>query len=49
MSVAPASSALPSRSSSSIFEESTWMIPWRSNIHATAPDEPMLPPNFSNT
>src|SRR6267142_614711 len=48
MSVAPASSAFPSRSSSSILAASTWMIPWRSNIHATAPEDPMLPPNFSN-
>ena len=47
MSVAPASSALPIRSSSPILSASTWMMPVRSNIHATAPDEPMLPPNFS--
>src|SRR6266571_3724701 len=49
MSVAPASRALASRSSSLIFSASTWITPLRSNIHATAPAEPRLPPCFSKT
>ena len=48
MSVAPASSAFAIRSSSPIFSASTVMMPLRSNIHATAPEAPMLPPPFSN-
>src|SRR3989454_7550245 len=48
MSVAPASSALASRSSSAILVASTRITPLRSNIQATAPDAPMFPPNLSN-
>jgi len=45
---APASRAFSSTSSSEILSASTEMMPLRSNIHATAPEAPILPPNFSN-
>src|SRR3989442_137137 len=43
----PGPSAWARRSSSPIFSASTWITPLRSNIQATAPEEPMWPPNFS--